>query len=156
MILAPGRNDVARVSPYQSGQPPPPPPTHTHTGQWLLACSHATGQRQSRNSGGRLEVWLLPGGRCPPGPDYVGRGGMADDVRRGQKRDGDANRPSCSFSPCNASRPDAKFLKRWHRSCILQPPITLKLHLCVAHGRSAADDHVTRDPNSPALTINRA
>ena len=38
------------------------------------------GQRQSPNTGGRLEMDLFPGGRRPPGPDYLyralGIGGM--------------------------------------------------------------------------------
>ena len=33
-------------------------------------------QHPGRGGGGRLEVRLLPGGRCPPGPDDRGRRGM--------------------------------------------------------------------------------
>ena len=39
---------------------------------------------------GAAQVRLVPGGRRPPGPDYIGRWGMGDDARTGQK-DGSAH-----------------------------------------------------------------
>ena len=76
MVL--GEKDVARVNPYRfwSGSTP--------RALGLISPS-SNGGHWSPNAGGRLEVCLLPGGRRPPGPDYIRSRGMRGDVWRGQK-----------------------------------------------------------------------
>ena len=67
--------DVARVDPYRSGQGGPP----AHTAQFA---PHRPAAATRYRGGGRFEVSLLPGGRRPPGPEYLVRWGMANAVER--------------------------------------------------------------------------
>ena len=74
VALALGEMDADWVNPYRSDQVTP-------GALGLVPYPH--GQRRSPNSGGRQQVCHLPGGRRPPGPVYVGRQGIGDDVRGG-------------------------------------------------------------------------
>ena len=76
MTLVLGEMDVARVNSYRSGQGEPP----VHMAWFVPHRPPAVTQFR-----GRLEVGLFPGGRLPPGPDYIGCWGLGDDVWRGHK-----------------------------------------------------------------------
>ena len=77
MALILGEMDVTRVTPYWPGQGDSP----VHLTWFEPRRPAAVTQFRA----GRLEVFLLPGGRRPPGPDYTRRWGMGDDVWRAQK-----------------------------------------------------------------------
>ena len=71
-----GEMGVARVNSYRDGQGQRP----VHSA-WFRP-RRPTAVNPFR---GRLEVCLVAGGRRPPGPDYIGRWGMEDDVKREQR-----------------------------------------------------------------------
>ena len=78
VTLVLGEMDVAWVNPYRSDQ-------GTSSAPGLICTPLSVAVTQFwRGGDGRYEIGHLPGGRLPPGPDYVGYGGMVDDVRRGQ------------------------------------------------------------------------
>ena len=86
MTLVLGEMNIARVSPYRSGQGEPPLLMAWSAPQMPAAANQFRG-------GGRHEVGpveVLPGGRRPPGQDYIGRWGMGDDMRRAQIKRPDA------------------------------------------------------------------
>ena len=74
-----GEVDVAQVNQYRSGKGEP----SVHMA-WS-APHRPAAVTQLQEGGGRHEVSHLPGGRRPPGPDYVGLWGMRDDTWREQK-----------------------------------------------------------------------
>ena len=71
-----GEMDAAQVNPYRFGRDQRPVQLAWSQRRRLTAVTKARR---------RLEVCLLPGGRRLPDPDDLGRWGMGDDVRRGQK-----------------------------------------------------------------------
>ena len=81
VTLVLGELDVAQVKPCPSGQGQPPVHSAWFQPRRQTAVTHYWGHRPQ------------PGGRLPPGPEYVSHGGMRHDVWRDKKRNWCYKRP---------------------------------------------------------------
>ena len=82
MTVVLGEMDFARSKTPRRGREV----THRASSNWDASLHPAAAAANLRSGGGgRLEVRLFPGGRHPPGPDYVENRGMGDNMWRGLK-----------------------------------------------------------------------
>ena len=122
MVL--GEMDFAGAKPPRPGSKPP---VHTTTG------TPPSSRRRPPNSGwgggGGLEACLISGGRRPPSPDYIGRQGMGNGMRRGRKQ-GSVRR---QFYRLSASAyhiwPKAVGLPSYAVSHLLERPYAASYHM---------------------------